>query len=126
MTEKPKLPGYRRRNRTGYMDVFEEAKIISQVRTGRAEAFAHPVHRYKGGLFRSVGNHPDSARVEDIVREAFIAAFKHIRRFDPGRGSYCTWLYRIACKLAFDARGKKREETLREDPVIAGRNTHSG
>jgi len=105
------------------MDVLDEAKIIGQVQAGRTGDFTYIVHRYKSGLFRIVGNLVDSAQVEDVVQETFIAAFTHICRFDPERGSFCTWLYRIARNLALNARKKRRDQPLPEDLVIADERT---
>lgn len=105
------------------MDEFEEAQIICRVQTGHTDDFTHLVHRYTNGLFRVVGNLVDSAQVEDIAQETFIAAFTHICRFDPERGSFCTWLYRIARNLALNARKKKREQPFPDDMVIADERT---
>lgn len=105
------------------MDGFEEAQIIRRVQAGGRDEFRHLVGRYKSGLFRIVGNLVDSAQVEDIVQEAFLAAYTHICRFDPERGSFCAWLYRIARNLALNARKKKREQPLPEDMVIADERT---
>jgi len=33
---------------------------------------------------------------EDVAQEAFVYAFKNLRRFDPQRASFKTWLYTIA------------------------------
>lgn len=33
---------------------------------------------------------------EDVVQESFVYAFKNLRRFDPARASFKTWLYTIA------------------------------
>jgi RNA polymerase sigma-70 factor (ECF subfamily) len=105
------------------MDVFDEAQIICRVQAGCTDDFRHLVRHYKSGLFRVVGNLVDSAQVEDIVQETFIAAFRNICRFDIGRGSFCTWLYRIARNLALNARKKKREQPLPEDMVIVDERT---
>ncbi len=104
-------------------DDFEEAKIIRQVQAGRTEDFTYLVHRYKNGLFRMVGNLVDSGQVEDIVQETFVAAFKNICRFDPDRGSFCTWIYRIARNFGLNAWKKKRDEPLPEGLVIADERT---
>jgi len=105
------------------MDAFEEATIIGQVQAGRTEHFSYLVRRYEKGLFRMVGNLVDPAQVEDVVQETFIAAFAHICRFDPERGSFCAWLYRIARNLALNARKKKRDRPLPEDLVIVDERT---
>jgi len=93
------------------------------VQAGRTGDFTYIVHRYKSGLFRIVGNLVDSAQVEDVVQDTFIAAFTHICSFDPERGSFCTWLYRIARNLALNARKKRRDQPLPEDLVIADERT---
>jgi len=58
-----------------------------------------------------------------VVQDTFIAAFTHICSFDPERGSFCTWLYRIARNLALNARKKRRDQPLPEDLVIADERT---
>jgi RNA polymerase sigma-70 factor (ECF subfamily) len=105
------------------MDVFEETRIISRVQAGRTDDFACLVNRYKNGLFRIVGSLVDSSQVEDIVQDTFINAFTHICSFDPERGSFCTWIYRIARNLALNARKKKREQPLPEDMEITDERT---
>lgn len=105
------------------MDEFEEAKIIGLVQAGRTDEFARLVQRYESGLFRMVGNLVERAQVEDIVQDAFVAAFTNICRFDPNRGSFCAWLYRIARNLALNARKKKRDQPLPEGMVIVDERT---
>jgi len=105
------------------MDAFDEAEIINRVQAGHTDDFAFLVHRYTKGLFRVAGNLVDSPQVEDIVQETFLSAFAHICRFDPEKGSFSTWIYRIARNLALNARKKKREEPLPEDFVMADERT---
>ena len=83
----------------------------------------HLVRRYQGALFRIVGNLVDRPMVEDIVQDVFLAAFAGIQGFDPRRGSFRTWIYRIACNHALNARKKKHEQLLKEDPVIIDSHT---
>lgn len=101
------------------MDIHPENEIIAHVQSGITGDFEHLVHRYQGPLFRIVGNLVDGAMVEDLVQDIFLTAFAQIQRFDPLRGSFRTWIYRIARNHAFNASKKKRERLLDEDPVIA-------
>ena len=48
---------------------------------------------------------------EDVLQEAFIKAYRHIRDFD-GRASLSTWLYRIATNEALMHLRRKKPETL--------------
>jgi RNA polymerase sigma-70 factor (ECF subfamily) len=61
---------------------------------------------------RLVGRGP---RVDDLLQETFIVAFKKAHRFDPGRAQASTWLYGIAINLCrrFE-RGQRRAGFLRE------------
>jgi RNA polymerase sigma-70 factor (ECF subfamily) len=54
------------------------------------EAFAPGLYRLCYGILL---NRDDA---EDIAQEAFVYAFKNLRRFDPARAAFKTWLYTIA------------------------------
>jgi RNA polymerase sigma-70 factor, ECF subfamily len=101
----------------------QENEIIARVKAGHGKDFEHLVHRYQGALFRIVGNLVDATLVEDLVQDVFLAAYAQIERFDPRRGPFRAWLYRIARNRALNARKKKREQLLPETPVIVDDRT---
>lgn len=105
------------------MQTDPENEIIARVKAGATNEFEHLVRRYQGPLFRIVGNLVDRAAVEDIVQDVFLTAFAQIHRFDSRRGSFRTWLYRIARNRALNARRKKCERLMQQDPVIADGHT---
>ncbi len=107
------------------METYCENDIIARVKAGHASDFEHLVRQYQGPLFRFVGNLVDNAIVEDLVQDVFLAAFSHIQDFDPQRGSFCTWIFRIARNRALNARKKKREQLLSQPPDIADKRTPS-
>ncbi len=53
--------------------------------------------QYAAGIYRLcyslLLNREDA---EDVAQEAFVYAFKNLRRYDPQRSSFKTWLYTIA------------------------------
>lgn len=53
----------------------------------------------------------DSDTAEDVVQEALIKAYLHIRRYDPGR-SFSTWIYKIVTNCALDYLRKKKDRSL--------------
>jgi len=53
------------------------------------ENFRQQVHRW---LYAVVG---PGADMEELTERVFIRAFSRLGRFDPTRGSFCTWLHRI-------------------------------
>ena len=105
------------------MGLNRESEIIARVKAGYTHEFEYLVHRYQGHLFRIVGNLVRSAIVEDLVQDVFLTAFAQIQGFDPLRGSFRAWLYRIARNRALNARKKKRELLSPEDPVIPDQRT---
>jgi len=78
---------------------MDEYEALEKLRLGTDidRAFAVLVELYKDMLFRLLyhkcGNYADA---EELVQQTFIAAFKHIRSFDPQRGPFSSWLVRIA------------------------------
>lgn len=105
------------------MKTDPENEIIARVKSGETDEFEYLVRQHQGALFRIVGNLVDRPYVEDIVQDIFLTAFTQIHRFDSRRGSFQTWLYRIARNRALNARRKKRERLMEQDPVIVDMRT---
>jgi RNA polymerase sigma-70 factor, ECF subfamily len=106
------------------MQMDPENEIIARVKAGLTDDFEYLVRRYQGSLFRIVGNMVDRPFVEDIVQDIFLTAFAQIHRFDPRRGCFKTWIYRIARNRALNARRKKRERLMDRDPdIVDGKPT---
>jgi RNA polymerase sigma-70 factor (ECF subfamily) len=96
-----------------------ENDIIERVKQGHRGDFEVLVRRYQGPLFRIVGNLVDHCMVEDLVQNIFLIAYTKIGDFNPRRGTFRAWLYRIARNHALNARKKKREYLMNELPEPA-------
>jgi RNA polymerase sigma-70 factor, ECF subfamily len=105
------------------MEEHCENELIARVKAGHAGDFEHLVLRYQGPLFRIVGNLVDNSMVEDLVQDVFLTAYSKIGDFDPQRGTFRTWIYRIARNHAVNARKKKREKLMNELPDLAYERT---
>jgi len=99
------------------MDERSQQEITQGLQTGSPEAWRQFYRAYAGRLWRHVaaltGAQP--AEVADIVQEAFLAAARSARRYDPRRGALWSWLWGITRKeLALHyRRSGRRAELLR-------------
>ncbi len=79
--------------------------------------FEDLVIRYEEKLLRyvrSLGIEQNLAY--DVVQECFIKAYRNIRSFNPKKGKWSSWLYRIAHNCAMDSFKKsKKDLTVDED-----------
>lgn len=74
-----------------------DTQLIAQALAGDQGAYAALYARYAAGLHRlctSLVATPQDA--EDVMQESFVYAFKNLRRYDPQRAAFKTWLYTIA------------------------------
>src|SRR5215208_476656 len=64
----------------------------------------------------------DRSLAEELVQEVFFKVWRSSGTFDPSRGSFSTWLYRVTRSVALDLY-RKRASRVRQvpdgDPLIA-------
>jgi RNA polymerase sigma-70 factor (ECF subfamily) len=100
----------------------EQAELLAAARTGDRSAFDQLVRAtYTEAYtlaYRLTGNEEDA---RDVVQEAYLRAYKGIRRF-RGDAAFSTWLYRITANCAATYLGKRtkaRHEDLDEQAPLA-------
>jgi len=87
-----------------------ELTMIDKVKGGDINAFGSLIERYEKRIFVFVSNMTNNwSGVEDLVQEIFFSAYKNIATFDPHRGSFSNWLYRIAKNLCINELKRKKE-----------------
>lgn len=57
----------------------------------------------------------DRSLTEELVQEVFLKVWRSSRTFDPSRGSFSTWLYRVTRSVALDLY-RKRASRVRSIP----------
>ncbi|MEZ5180214.1 MAG: sigma-70 family RNA polymerase sigma factor [Acidimicrobiales bacterium] len=96
--------------------------LVDAARGGDHGAFGELVRRTHADTFtlaRRLVSDEDDAR--EVVQEAYLRAFRSIRRF-RGDAQFSTWLYRITANCASNQLGRRRRtrhEPLDDDVVVA-------
>lgn len=90
--------------------------LIQRAKNGDSEAFGELIASHERLVYnialRTVKN-PEDAR--DISQEAFIKAYKNIKKFDE-KSAFSTWIYKITVNTAIDEmRKRKGKETVSAD-----------
>jgi RNA polymerase sigma-70 factor (ECF subfamily) len=95
-----------------YNKVESDEALLQAVKNGDCESFNPLIERYKLPLYkvmyRMVLNRDDA---EDLVEEAFIKAYRAIKKFDTSRPFY-TWIRRIAVNNAINFLKKERRNLI--------------
>jgi RNA polymerase sigma factor (sigma-70 family) len=96
-----------------------EAQLVATAQHGEPAAYAELCRRHREMVLRTAlritGNVDDA---EDVLQDAWMRAFIHIRSFD-GRASFSTWMTRIAINSALSVlrQRRKQKEFSLDDPV---------
>jgi RNA polymerase sigma-70 factor (ECF subfamily) len=113
----------------GGSDPDDDLSVIERVVAGDAESFRLLIQRHEQAVFGMVRNLVgDVAECEDVAQEVFLAAYRHLGRFDPARASFLTWLLTIARNKSFNALNarRKRPRPVEALPEAADRRTPEG
>ncbi len=107
----------------GYQAVipFEEARLVAAAKAGDSNALTALVEATQADVYtlayRIVGNEDDA---RDVVQEAYLRAFRSLRRF-RGDARFSTWMFRITANCAathLTGRSKFRHEELGDDDNV--------
>ena len=98
--------------------VDEDYELVLACRKGDADAFGVLVAKYQRKTFnivyRMMGDYEETS---DTVQEAFLSAFRSIRKF-RGEAKFSTWLYGICINHAKNRLKQARSRSRHEGPSI--------
>jgi RNA polymerase sigma-70 factor (ECF subfamily) len=78
-----------------------DAHLVAMAQRDPAQ-FVHLYDRYVDAIYRYCARRLSPTAAEDATSVAFLNALKAIDGFDPGRGGFRPWLYRIAHNAVID------------------------
>ncbi|BBO24284.1 MAG: sigma-70 family RNA polymerase sigma factor [Armatimonadetes bacterium] len=97
--------------------IADELQWVSRCREGDETALSHLIARHRNRLIRTASNLlRDRHEAEDVSQEAFLKAFREIRRLRDDR-AFSGFLYRICVRLCMDRLRVKRPEPAEFDSV---------
>lgn len=103
------------------MNHMEDAELAALAHAGDRRAFGELVGRHAvqaRRLARTILGDPDDA--DDAAQDGFLAALRHLGRYDPSR-PFGPWLLRIVANAASDRRRRRRVRTTESlPPSLAG------
>ncbi len=92
-----------------------DQKLISNYFAGDEKSLEILIRRYLKPIFsfvcRYIGNEREA---EDITQEVFVKVWRHLKKFNPDKGSFKTWLFSIAKNAAIDFFKRKKTAPLSE------------
>ena len=88
--------------------------IIQRIRSGETKEFGLLINRHGPALVAFVGRIVEQQEdVEDVVQNTFVAAYEHLKDYEPQKASLSTWLQRIAYhESLYHLRKRKRQVQL--------------
>jgi RNA polymerase sigma-70 factor (ECF subfamily) len=94
-----------------------DEELMRQLAAGRQEALG-PLHcRYAALVFNLAAQTIDHATAEEIVQDVFVAVWRKAGTFDPARGTFRTWVLRIAhLRVLNELRRRGRRVRIEPDP----------
>lgn len=106
------------RHAEGRLPRLEELELVAGLRARREESVSAFMERYRSLFFHCIGNFEKehSAR-EDLYQDIVVYVLERLDSdsFDPDKGSFGTWLYRVAWCRCVDV---KRKANTRRSPTL--------
>ena len=93
------------------MNTTDTERLIARVLSGELDAYAEIVQAYQQDVWRVVAAMLlDTQKIEDLVQQTFVNAYRHLDRYEPGR-DFGRWLKEIARNLVrHELRTRSRED----------------
>ena len=101
--------------------------LVEKVKEGDHDAFSDLYDIFIDQIYRYVYYRVNSSDVEDLVATLFVKIWENIQKFNPKKGAFSSWIFRITHNLVVDYYRKAKDNNFDELKIdIASKErTHS-
>ena len=93
----------------------EDKELVKEVKSGSTSALQTLYMRHLDAIYRYFYYQTkDKFLAEDLAQDVFIRVWRAIDHYDEKKGSFTSWMYRIAHNLLIDHYRGKKSLTLKE------------
>ncbi|MAO08600.1 MAG: RNA polymerase subunit sigma-24 [Alteromonas sp.] len=93
-----------------------EIQLMLQVQKGNKLALGELYDRYSGALYAVIIKIcRDEGLAQDVLQESFLKIWKKAGQFDPDKGAFYTWAFRLCRNTALNAKRNKKDLIQTED-----------
>lgn len=94
-----------------------DAELMLELAAGRGEAIEPLYRRHAASIFRLAARSLGSEAADDLIQEVFWTVFQQADVFDPGRGTFRSWVLQIArFRVVNELRRRSRRPQIQPDP----------
>jgi len=96
--------------------MLTDEQLMEQLRSGETDAIDELYQRYARTLYAFCYSITRSEAAEDLVHDVFMRVITAARRFNPGKASFRTWIFRIAHNRCVDfVRRREKVKFIQDD-----------
>lgn len=82
----------------------EEKSLISKLQEGNSRVLSKLYDDYAGALYGVIIRIcKNESQAQDVLQETFVKIWENANKYDPGKGKFYTWAYRIARNTSLNA-----------------------
>ena len=90
------------------MTTYNEEELVAALKKHDGEAYRYLYLHYRNALFAAVTQIiPDAETAGDILQEVFLAIWKGIEKYEPGKGRLFTWMLTLSRNAAINTTRSK-------------------
>jgi RNA polymerase sigma-70 factor (ECF subfamily) len=106
--------------------MLNQQHLLNQIKNGDTQALSELYDNYSGALYGVILRMcKNEAVAQDLLQETFVKIWQKVNSFDPEKGKFYTWAYRIARNLTLNELRKTSSLIQTEDLSVYKERTET-